>query len=111
MDTTHDRTPRTALDWHPDGQGRVQAKKADLASSAGAGVLGGGLGLLIASRLDDANATAVALITVGALLHGWGMLERHRRDAAAPQVWWAKALYWTCWGILAIVGSLVVVRL
>jgi hypothetical protein len=74
-------------------------KQADLASSAGAGVLGAGLGILLAERLA---ALAVPLLLVGVALHGWGMLEKRRLEAGMPVPRWSLALYWLCWAALGI---------
>jgi len=86
---------------------RARTKQADLASGLGAGILGAGLGALAGSYLGP---YAVPLLAIGAALHAWGMLERHRLDGAAPRVWWAEALYWLCWALLAV-GALVLARL
>ena len=74
-------------------------KRAELASSAGAGVLGVGLGALFAQW---AAPFAVALLFLGVLLHGWGMVERHRLEAGSTLPSWSKGLYWVCWVLLAI---------
>jgi hypothetical protein len=78
-------------------------KLAELTSGVGAGVLGGGLALLLAPYL---TAYAVPLVLVGALVHGWGMLDYHRLDRAtgAEPVWWAEALYWVCWIALLVLA-------
>lgn len=75
-----------------------RAKKADLAGATGAGVLGAGLGVMLA---EYAAGAAPLLVVLGAVLHGWGMLEKRRieRDVAIPA--WSKALYWLCWVALA----------
>lgn len=52
-----------------------RAKRAELAGSTGAGALGAGLGVLLAQW---AAPYALPLILVGVLMHGWGMLEKHR---------------------------------
>jgi hypothetical protein len=44
----------------------------------------------------------VALLVLGALLHGWGMAEKYRLEAGATLPAWSKALYWLCWVLLAI---------
>jgi hypothetical protein len=85
----------------------ARQKKADLASGVGAGILGFGLGVLTAQYV---SAFAVPLVVVGIVLHVWGMLERHRLDKAAPQVWWAEALYWLCWVILLIIGGVILLQ-
>ena len=61
-------------------------------------MLGGGLGALLAQWL---GAYALALVAVGVVLHGWGMLEKHRLQAGAEIPRWSNALYWLCWVFLA----------
>lgn len=75
-------------------------KQAELASAVGAGVLGIGLGALLAAQV---RPYLVATLAVGALVHGWGMWDRHRLDTEADTITprWAIALYWTCWIALA----------
>ena len=75
-------------------------KQAELASAVGAGVLGLGLGALLAAQV---RPYLVATLVVGSLVHGWGMWDRHRLDTETETVTprWAKALYWTCWIALA----------
>jgi hypothetical protein len=74
-------------------------KRAELAGSTGAGVLGAGVGVLLAQW---AAPYALLLILVGILLHGWGMLEKHRLEAGAGIPLWSKTLYWLCWIVLAV---------
>ena len=76
-----------------------QQKRAELAGSAGAGVLGAGLGAFFAQW---AAPFAVPLLLLGVLLHGWGMVEKRRLEAGATLPSWPKALYWICWVLLAI---------
>lgn len=79
--------------------GQVSRKKrSELASSTGAGVLGAGLGALLAEWVA---AYALLLLLIGVLLHGWGMLEKHRLDAGGEIPLWSTALYWLCWIVLA----------
>jgi len=74
-------------------------KQVELAASGGAGLLGAGIGVLFASWLRPAG---VLLLVVGAVLHGWGMLVRHRLErrghTALPR--WSVALFWLCWLVL-----------
>ena len=82
---------------------RSRLKHAELASALGAGVLGLGLGALLAVQVRPYLAATLA---VGALLHGWGMWDKHRLEGEAESItpWWAKALYWICWIALAGLG-------
>jgi hypothetical protein len=73
-------------------------KRAELAGSIGAGLLGAGLGALLARW---AAPYAPLLVALGVLLHGWGMVEKHRIEAGAPTPLWSKALYWLCWIVLS----------
>jgi hypothetical protein len=52
------------------------------------------------------------LVIVGAVLHVWGMRERHRldREGGGERVWWFEALYWSCWVALLVVAGLIVAR-
>ena len=82
----------------------ARAKRADLAGSAGAGILGAGLGMLLVDllRAELATGVALALLAVGAALHGWGMYEKHRIEGGMEIPLWSRALYWTCWVALGI---------
>jgi hypothetical protein len=44
---------------------------------------------------------AVALIAIGIVLHGWGMLEKRRLDAGVDIPLWSRALYGLCWAATA----------
>ena len=97
-------TRREAVADHRAGmQAVTQRKQIDLATSSGAGLLGAGLGALAAAWL---RPVAVALLVLGAALHGWGMLTRHRLErrggVALPR--WSLALYWLCWLVLLGIG-------
>jgi hypothetical protein len=84
-------------------------KLADLTSSTGALILGIGIGLYLAGPL---RGTAVGFLLVGALLHGWGMFDKHRllvAATAAPPLWW-RLLYAVCWVGLALLLGYAVLR-
>jgi hypothetical protein len=83
-------------------------KKADLAGSVGAGIIGAGLGALAAQYLN-AGPFVAPLIAIGVVMHAWGMFERHRLETAARRVWWAETLYWLCWLLLAAMVVVIVV--
>ena len=76
-------------------------KRAELLSSVGAGVLGGGLALLVGAKIAP---YALLVVIVGLVMHGGGMYEKHRLERASSTrtIWWAEALYWACW--LGLVG-------
>ena len=82
---------------------------ADLSSSLGAGVLGVGIGVVAAGYLQGLG---LPILGAGALLHGWGMADKHRLQAkgGAPGVWWSTLLYWICWAGLAALAVYVVWR-
>lgn len=84
-------------------------KRAELASSFGAGLLGGGLGALAAPYAGD---LAVYVLVAGALMHAWGMYDKHsiERDLGRSEALWMKMLYWLCWAVLAVLGTLLVFR-
>lgn len=74
-------------------------KRADLASSVGAGLLGVGLGILLFPLLQPFWVLTVAL---GGVIHVWGMFTKHRleKEASMSAVWWSDVLYWLCWLML-----------
>lgn len=76
-------------------------KLAELTGGIGAGLLGAGIALLLPASL---GAYALPIIALGILMHGWGMLDKHRLERAAGTVQprWATLLYWGCW--LALLG-------
>ncbi|ODT04528.1 MAG: hypothetical protein ABS52_04560 [Gemmatimonadetes bacterium SCN 70-22] len=92
-----------------DRRHRARLKRAELVSSTGAGALGAGLGALAVAYV---GRYAVVLIVAGAVLHAWGMRERHRieREGGGERVWWFEALYWSCWIALLIIAALIVAR-
>ena len=106
-------SPRTAPTRVPvdadERRHRARVKRAELVSSTGAGILGAVLGALAAAYV---GRYAVVLVIAGAVLHAWGMRERHRleREGGAERVWWFEALYWSCWIALLVVGGLIVAR-
>ena len=84
-------------------------KRAELASSFGAGLLGGGLGVMAAPYAAD---LALSVLVAGVVMHGWGMYDKHtiERDLGRPEAPWMKVLYWLCWAVLAGLGILLAVR-
>jgi hypothetical protein len=83
-------------------QGRLRF--AELTSSLGAGVLGVGLGAMAANAL---RAVELPILVLGAALHLWGMVDKHRIEArrAEARVWWKNATYTLCWGALIALGG------
>ena len=87
---------------------RKRWKLADLTSSVGAGVLGAGLGMLLPA---ETRGWAIWILLIGGALHVWGMLDKHRLESGAPRLWWAEALYWACWVILAALLAAIAAQL
>lgn len=87
---------------------RRRVKRADLTSGTGALVLGIGLGALVPRAV---GVYAVPVLVVGILLHGWGMLDKHRLESrqATERVWWVELLYWLCWASLFILVAYILV--
>ncbi|HKQ29161.1 MAG TPA: hypothetical protein VJT77_11220 [Burkholderiales bacterium] len=85
----------------------LRQNRAELAGATGAGVLGVGLGALLAQWTAQ---YAVPLLIVGVLLHGWGMLEKQRLEAGVDVPLWSTALYWACWAVLAVLIVWIVVK-
>ncbi|KZE35699.1 hypothetical protein AVW15_12170 [Chelatococcus daeguensis] len=56
---------------------------------------------------------ALYVVITGALMHGWGMYDKHatERDLGRPEAVWMKALYWSCWLILAGLAVVLGLRL
>lgn len=78
-------------------------KRAELLGSAGAVVLGAGVGLLFARFLIPYT---IPLLITGLLTHAWGMFDKHRLEKASAGVrlWWEESLYWGCWIALLILA-------
>lgn len=79
-------------------------KRADLASSAGAGLLGFGLGALVA---ESVATFATLIVLLGGALHGWGMVAKHALEQGAQgrEPLWSRVLYWGCWVALALLAA------
>ena len=84
-------------------------KRAELMSALGAGLIGFGLGALTASFVAD---LAVLVLIAGALMHGWGMYDKHaaERNLGRAETLWMRALYWSCWLILAGLAAALIFR-
>src|SRR5215211_795186 len=74
-----------------------------LTSGVGALVLGIGLGALLGKVL---GGFGLPLLIAGALVHGWGMFDKHRLEqrAGVPDVRWHVIAYWACWLLLALMA-------
>lgn len=86
----------------------ARIKKAELLSSIGAGVLGGGIALLLAKFLTP---YAIPILLLGLISHAAGMSRKHGLEQLSQSVrlGWAEALYWFCW--LALAALLVFIAL
>lgn len=85
-----------------------KVKMAELMASAGALVLGIGIGALAGAWIGPAGGVMVLL---GGALHARGMIVKHRYEASlAIPAWWVW-LYRLCWAGLIVVGVLILVRL
>jgi hypothetical protein len=87
----------------------TRLKVADLTSGMGALVLGIGVGANFSNLF---NGKAVVIITIGAVMHGWGMFDKHRIEEASvgKASKWTAALYWLCWGLLAVLAAYLIAR-
>lgn len=72
-------------------------------------MLGAGLALLAP---DPLRSLAFPILVTGILVHGLGMTLKHRFEQSERQpLWWETALFWLCWGSLAVLGGWLTVRL
>ncbi|NJD78897.1 MAG: hypothetical protein FIB08_17695 [Candidatus Methanoperedens sp.] len=98
----------------------TEVKLAELASTFGAGVLGFGLGALLA---DYFQQYALLIILLGLMMHGWGMYKTHLQSKkegdhkdSNPQIKpggfsWKNLLYLLCWVIIIGLAIYVLVKL
>ena len=91
-----------------DARWNNRMKLAEITGSIGAGVLGAGIGSLLARAL---RPHLILVLSLGVVLHGWGMWDKHRleRSADEPRLWWHTTLYWICW--IALLGLLVFITI
>lgn len=82
-------------------------KLAELTSSVGAGILGAGIGILLAGYL---SGLGLPILVLGLVLHSWGMRDKHALESGVAPVWWSTALYWSCWLALAGLAIYAVAR-
>ena len=85
-----------------------QIKRAELTSSIGAGILGGGLALLLYQLIQP---YAIPILALGLLTHSWGMYHKHhlQSDSETTRIWWSERAYWACWiGLAGLVIYIVV---
>ncbi len=87
----------------------ARIKRAELLSSVGAGVLGGGLALLAPQVLAP---YVIPILLIGLLGHAYGMFQKHQLEQqnTGVRIWWMEALYWLCWLILVLMLAIIVIR-
>lgn len=91
-----------------DSQHIAHAKRAELLSAFGAGVLGAGIGLLLANSLAGYT---VPILLLGLISHSLGMIQKHQLERGRyVRIWWAESLYWICWLALAVLLVHIVIR-
>lgn len=75
-------------------------KRLDLLGGLGAGILGAGLALVFAERLQP---FAVPALLLGILSHGWAMFQKGQleKQAGTARPRWADIAEWSCWLMLA----------
>jgi hypothetical protein len=104
QETGYDRSPPLRIETAAEDMTLNREKLAELTSGFGAVVLGVGIGVYAGSPLKD---YAPWFVSIGILLHGWGMFDRHRAlvHARGTPPWWWRALYIVCWAALvALLG-------
>ena len=94
--------------FHMDDK-QAQFKRADLTAAIGAGVLGGGIALLLDQAL---KAYTTPILLLGLLTHSWGMYHKHRLGSGSDlqRIKWAEWLYWGCWAALAVLAISIAAR-
>jgi hypothetical protein len=86
----------------------TQIKRAELLSSFGAGILGAGIGLLLANLL---TGYALPVLLLGLISHSLGMFQKHQLERGEHvRIWWVESLYWLCWLALATLLAYIVIR-
>jgi hypothetical protein len=87
----------------------ARMKKAEILSSLGAGILGAGIALLLLNQLAP---YAMPILLIGLITHLMGMSRKHELEQQGESVhlWWADAVYWLCWLVLAILLLWIVPR-
>ena len=86
---------------------RNRPKSAEVLGLVGACIAAAGLALFLAPWLDPFK---LGLLVVGLAVHAAAMFHRQRLERAAGTslTRWERALYWTCWLLLAGLAAYVV---
>jgi hypothetical protein len=91
-----------------DAQLITHAKRAELLSSFGAGVLGMGIGLWLANVLAG---YAIPILLLGLISHSLGMFQKHQLEQGRyVRIVWVESVYWLCWLALAVLLVYIVIR-
>lgn len=87
---------------------RSLLKRAELLSTIGAAVLGGGIALILQRWLSP---LAVSIAIAGLLVHAWGMLDKHRIESgtSVERAPWEDWLYWLCWIVLGVLFGYLII--
>ncbi|MCG4451861.1 hypothetical protein LJY18_00900 [Pseudomonas sp. MMS21-TM103] len=87
---------------------RNRLKNAELLSLIGACIATGGIALFLQSWLEPFK---LLLLLGGLAVHAAAMYYRHRLERAAGSMptHWERWLYWSCWLILAMLASYILV--
>jgi hypothetical protein len=78
---------------------------AQLTSTMGAGILGVGIGALLAAHISKYS---LPILLLGIVMHSWGMLDMRQMEKSgkmASRPFWSLILYWICWmTLLVLIG-------
>lgn len=85
-------------------------KRTELLSSVGAGVLGGGIALLLA---DILSPYSIPILMLGLVAHAVGMAQKHALEqrGGSGGAGWVEAMYWLCWLVLAALFLYILINL
>lgn len=83
---------------------KATLKGAELLGTMGVLLLGIGVGAWLGVPLTD---YVLPVLILGGVCHALGMYAKHRLEAAygGKQPGWYRALYWSCWVLLAVMAA------
>lgn len=91
-----------------DNENFDHIKRADLLSSIGAGVIGVGIGVMLANILAGYT---LPILLLGLISHSLGMFQKHRLEQGRyVHIVWIESVYWLCWLALAVLLVYIVIR-